>query len=68
VVEARTITDPLTGRRKTIEGISEEMKPWWDAAKDTTLPCVALAPRDGGDIAVAVLPETIEAFYKLLGE
>jgi hypothetical protein len=40
---------------------------WYAAIQGKTLPVVAFAPKEGGDIQVFSLPKTVDAFWKLLG-
>ena len=46
--------------------VSQRLKPWYSAIAGQKMPCVALAPIDGGTIKCYPLPETKEALYKLL--
>lgn len=43
-----------------------ELAPWFEAVKGASMPRVAVAPADGGDIRSFPLPSSAPEFYKLL--
>jgi len=47
-------------------GLPERLKPWYDAIKSATIPCIALAPMAGGTIKVYPLPQNEAALWSRL--
>jgi len=64
VMETRSTCNGVTCRPYL--AVKSDLAPWWGAVKGDSLPRLAIAPIDGGDIRDFPMPADEAAFYKLL--